>query len=281
MEKSQEINIRKAFADKNPKLAKMLPGFVFRFIEKIIHQEEMNGFIREHVDYKGIDYLNEVIKFFKVRVEIEGRENLPANGRNFFVSNHPLGGLDGLIIIQALHHHYGKSQALVNDLLMNFVNLRPFFLPLNKHGSNSREVALLLDDVYKSDMPIMSFPAGMVSRMQKDGIREVEWHKNFIIKSVQHQRDVVPIYFVGQNSSRFYNTAKYRTMLGINANLEMFLLPSEMFRQRNKTVVVRIGKPIPWQTFDKSKSPSQWAEEVKNMVYSMASKPIDKRMLQK
>ena len=276
MEKPLQINIRKVFADKNPKLAGALPAFIFRFIEKVIHQEEMNEFLRTHGHKQGIEFLDEAIAQFNINIVIEGTENLPANGRQLFAANHPLGGFDGLVILQALHKKYGSSKAMVNDLLMNISNLRPFFLPLNKHGSNSRLSAQLIDEALASDVPIITFPSGIVARKVRGVITEPEWKKSFITKAIQSRRDIVPIYCMARNSNQFYNIAIARKFFFIKANLEMFLLPDEMFRQRNKTIVLRIGHPIKWQDLDNSKTPTQWAEEIKQTVYSMASPTIKK-----
>ena len=93
--------------------------------------------------------------------------------------------------------------------------------------------------------------------------------KTFVTKSIQSQRDVVPIHFEGQNSNFFYRLANINKMLGIKFNIAMLYLADEMFKNRHKTFRVVIGKPIPWQTFDKSKTPAQWAEHVKGIVYNL------------
>jgi putative hemolysin len=113
------------------------------------------------------------------------------------------------------------------------------------------------------------FPAGICSRRIKGVIRDLEWKKTFITKSIQTQRDIVPIHFEGRNSDFFYNLANVNKMLGIKFNIAMLYLSDEMFRNRNKKFKVTIGKPIPWQTFDKSKTPTEWAQYVKEIVYTL------------
>ncbi|MCL1822360.1 MAG: glycerol acyltransferase, partial [Prolixibacteraceae bacterium] len=110
--------------------------------------------------------------------------------------------------------------------------------------------------------------AGMVSRKQGKVIRDLEWKKNFISKTVQFQRDVVPIHFFGHNSKFFYWLANFRKRIGL-PNIELMLLPSELFKHRNHSFTIKIEKPIPWQTFNKSKTPAEWAEYVKNAVYGL------------
>jgi len=113
----------------------------------------------------------------------------------------------------------------------------------------------------------------MCSRKVNGRIMDLEWKKNFISKAVQYERDVIPIYFEGRNSNFFYNLAQLRKFFGIKFNIEMMYLADEMFKQKGNKFTIRIGKPIPWQTFDKSKSQSEWAEWVKALVYEMEKQP--------
>ena len=100
-------------------------------------------------------------------------------------------------------------------------------------------------------------------------IRDIPWSKTFITKSVESQRDIVPIHFGGRNSNRFYRLANLCKFFGIKFNIAMLYLVDEMFLNRHKTFVVKIGKPIPWQTFDKSRSATEWAAYVQNIVYQL------------
>lgn len=111
------------------------------------------------------------------------------------------------------------------------------------------------------------FPAGLCSRKIKGEIADLEWKKAFISKSVEHQRDVVPIHFSGQNSNKFYRIANICKMLGIKFNIAMLFLVDEMYKNRHKSFKITIGKPISWETFNKQKSPMKWANLVRNRVY--------------
>jgi putative hemolysin len=123
---------------------------------------------------------------------------------------------------------------------------------------------------FKSDHHMLMFPAGLCSRKGNDGlIRDLDWKKTFISKSIETQRDVVPIHFGGQNSERFYNIARWCKRLNLKFNVAMLFLVDEMYRNVGKTFRVAIGKPIPWQTFDRSKSPAQWAQWVKDEAYKL------------
>jgi hypothetical protein len=93
--------------------------------------------------------------------------------------------------------------------------------------------------------------------------------KNFIIKAVEFERDVIPVHFEGRNSRFFYNLANLRKASGIKFNFELVYLPDEMYKNSNQTFTITFGKPIPYETFDKSKTPSEWARTVKEVVYAL------------
>ncbi len=265
----QKIYIRKVFHDKNPGMARLLPGFVYRYLERILHQEFINGFLDRHGHKGGLDFIESVSREFNVKMEIRGEENLPQTGRFFFVSNHPLGGFDGLMLIHLLRQHYPKVIVPVNDILMNIRNLEEFFVPINKHGGQARENVLLIEETYRSDAQILTFPSGYVSRKIKGVIQDLEWQKSFVVKAAQYQRDVVPIHISGNNTPRFYRIANTRKFFGIKWNLEMFFLPDETYRHRNKTFQFTIGKPISYQKFDASFKPKEWAARVRELVYRL------------
>jgi putative hemolysin len=263
------IDVDAIFRKKNPGLYKLMPGFILNYIKRTIHQDELNVALEKFKDKSGLDFISEILDFFGVKYTVSGTENIPKDGRYIFVSNHPLGGLDGMILMDLVGKYHRNLKFIVNDLLLNLKNLEPIFIPVNKHGRQSIEYARRIEEVYKSDNQILYFPAGLCSRKQGKKIRDLEWKKNFIKKAVEHNRDIVPVHFEGQNSRFFYRLANFRKALGIKANIEMFYLPDEMFSQKSQVIHVIIGKPIPWSNFDKSKSTSEWAEEVKSIVYSL------------
>ena len=166
-------------------------------------------------------------------------------------------------------HYNGKIRYLVNDLLLYLSNLRSIFVPINKHGSQGKNNARLIDEAYASDNQIVTFPAGLCSRKINGKIQDTEWKKSFIQKAVEHKRDIVPVYFEGRNSNFFYRLANLRKALGIKMNYEMIYLPDEMFRSKHKTFRIHFGKPVPWQTFDNSKKPAEWAEWVQGLAYNL------------
>ena len=267
-----QVDVDKILEAKNPTLKKIIPSFVISWLKKIIHQDEVNDFLSKHKNLKDEQFIKALLQYINVKYSVIGTENIPVGGRHFFVSNHPLGGLDGTLFINEISKWHSNIKFPVNDILTYIENLSGIFLPINKHGSQSKETAKQLEEAYASDCQILYFPAGLCSRKTGNEIKDLQWHKNFIIKAIQYKRDVVPAYFSGQNSRFFYNLANLRKTLGIKANIEMLFLPNEMFKQKDKEITIVFGEKIPYHFFDKSKTPSQWAEWVKVECYKLSEK---------
>ncbi len=263
------IDIDGVIASKNPRLQKLLPRFIVRYLKRIIHQDEINDLLSKHGDKQGVEFIGEILKTLNVTYTVEGLENIENNNRYLFASNHPLGGLDGMILIHILGQKFPEVKFPVNDILMHIQQLHSVFIPVNKHGAQTSQNARLLEDTYASPAQLLYFPAGLCSRKKNGKICDLEWKKSFIVKSIKHKRNVVPAFFTGKNSSFFYNLAWLRGLLKIKANLEMLYLVDEMFKQKGKPIHVTIGKPIAYSTFDNTKTASEWAAWVKNIVYQM------------
>jgi 1-acyl-sn-glycerol-3-phosphate acyltransferase len=268
------INIKEMFLKKNPGLAKKLPGFIYRYITRILHIDEINQLLTDHGNERGIEFAQSMVKHFNVHETIIGRENIPASGRYIFASNHPLGGFDALLILCNIERFIGQPITLVNDVLMNIPQLRPIFIPLNKYGGHNKDVIRQLHEAYSSDKQILIFPCGFASRRHHGIVRDPEWKKHFIAKSIEYQRDVIPVHVSGRNSNFFYNLANFRTFFRIKWNLETFYLADETFGHKNQKFTITFGKPISYTHFDKSKTPDQWAAEVKDIVYSLPNQQL-------
>jgi len=262
------FDVDNILASKNPALHKLLPGFILNYIKKIIHQDELNAIVANNKNSYGLDFLDAVLKGFGVKIIFKGLENIPEQGRWIVASNHPLGGLDGMALMWVVGKRRQDIAFPVNDLLMNIDNLKGLFIPINKHGSNAGNVRLI-EETFASDKAMLFFPAGLCSRKQKGGICDLEWKKSFISKARSHKRDIIPCHINGRNSNWFYNLARLRAFLGLKANIEMLYLVDEMYRQRNKEIVITFGKPIAYSIFDKRKTDLNWAQDLKSYVYTL------------
>lgn len=252
--------------------AKFVPRPLISWLKRIVHQDEVNRFLWESRGVVGTEWLEECVRYLDATLDIVGAENLPPkdDGRLYtFVSNHPLGGEDGVALGAIIGRHYdGRFRYLVNDLLMNLPGLAPVSIPINKTGKQGRDFPKMVEAGFQSDNHMLMFPAGLCSRRKNGVVRDIDWKKTFIAKSVEYKRDVVPIHFGGQNSNFFYRLANFSDRF-LPFNFAMLFLVDEMYKNVHKTFRVAIGKPIPWQTFDKSRKPNEWAQWVKDQVYEL------------
>ncbi len=263
------IDIDEIFRSKNPGLYRILPGFILKYLKKVTHQEDINSFINRHGHRQGLDFVDAIVDEFGADVVVKGLENIPLSGGCIVASNHPLGGLDAMPLLQMIGRKRADVKFIVNDILLQLKNLNSLFIGVNKHGKNSTEVHQTLDQWYNSGSAIIIFPAGLVSRNQNGQIMDLEWRKSFITKAKKFKIDIVPVFVGGKNSSFFYNLSKIRKLIGIKANIEMLYLADEMYKQKNKTITVIFGKPIQYSLLDDSHSDQEWAQLVKKHVYSL------------
>ena len=267
-----QFDIRAIVRQKAPNAK--VPGFVIRWLERITHVKQMNAFLQRHPDLRDYDFIRMTLsEELGCTASIEGVENIPTSERPvIFVSNHPLGGLDGMIIAEMIHAHRPRPlKVIVNELLMYMEPINGLWAPVNKMGRLTREQAQEQQRMWESETDVLTFPAGACSRLQRiDGkwqIADLEWQKNFVQRAREYQRDVVPIYFEGHNSRFFYILALLRKWLHIKVNIEMLYLVDEMYGAHGKHFRVHVLPPIPYTTFDTSRTPKEWAEYVKQHVY--------------
>lgn len=273
-----QFDIRTVLKQKAPNAH--VPGFLIRYLERIAHIKQMNAFLRKYPDVKNYDFIRLVLdEELGCSASIDGIENIPTDGKPLiFASNHPLGGLDGMIIAQMIHESRssrGDSRPLkviVNDLLMFMEPLAGLWAPVNKVGRLTKEQAQQQHALWESETDVLTFPAGICSRLQRiDGkwqIQDFEWQKNFIQRAREYQRDIVPIYFEGRNSKFFYTLAYIRKLLHIKLNIEMLYLVDEMYGAHGKHFKVHVLPPISYTSMDTPKSPKEWAAYIKQIVYN-------------
>ena len=252
---------------------KYVPRPLVAWLKHIVHQDEVNEFLWASRGKTGVEWLEECVSYLDMTLDIKGEENLPGkdDGRLYtFVSNHPLGGQDGVALGAIIGRHYdGRFRYLVNDLLMNLPGLAPLCIPINKTGNQSRSFPAMVEQGFRSDNHILMFPAGICSRRHGGVIRDIAWKKTFVSKSVEYRRDVVPIHFGGRNSDFFYRLANFSDKYVKKVNIAMLFLADEMYKNVHKTFSVTLGKHIPWQSFDTCRSPALWAQDVQDIVYGL------------
>ncbi|HAE24249.1 MAG TPA: glycerol acyltransferase [Prevotellaceae bacterium] len=266
------IEIERIIQEKAGSKAKFIPKMLIEWLRRLIHEDDVNAFMAQSSGAEGVEWLKQCVEYLEMKVNVKGQENLPADdGKKYtFVSNHPLGGADGVILGSIIGEHYhGNIRYLLNDLLTNLPPLKKLGIPINKTGAQSRNLPQMVEAGFQSEHQLLLFPAGLCSRKKNGVIADLPWKKTFIAKSIETQRDIVPIHFSGHNSNRFYRIANLCALLHSKINFAMLFLVDEMYKNKGKDVEVSIGKPIPWQTFDKSHTTNEWAQYVRDIVYKL------------
>lgn len=270
MKSEKTIDLDKIIAESNSTVLKKMPRFVIKFLKRLIHQNEINNLVYANNDKYGLDFVESILQYLNIDIRTIGLEHLNIQKPSIFVCNHPLGGIDFFAAITSVSVEYAKLKVIANQILMNLHNLENLFLPVNVFGRSPQHYYEMITKAYESDVSIMTFPSGEVSRKHNGIIRDSYWHKSFVRNAIEYKRNVIPVYIHAKNSKRFYNVGNWREKLGIKLNLELLLLPDELFKQRNNTISVVIGKPIPFSVFDKSLNHYNWAQYVKNRVYDLS-----------
>lgn len=263
------IDIEKLIESKSPKLLKFLPRFAIRYLKRILHEDDVNEFINEHKDDNEIEFCLSVMRKFNIQLEYEGLENIPEEEGAIITMNHPWGGMDAMALVAIVQQKRTDIKFIVNDVLMNLENLQPLFVGVNKLGRNASKSLRSVDETFASNNLLCIFPAGLVSRKIKGEVMDLEWKKTFITRSIKYNKNVIPTYIDGELSNFFYNLSNLRKKIGIKANIEMLYLVNELYKQHNKKITIKFGKPIPSSTFDDSKSSYEWAQYVKDKVYQL------------
>lgn len=267
------IDIENVIRGKAPKLADRLPKFVLNYAKKKLHQDEINAELLKNKDYTGVDFATHILEDLNISYRVHSQTELDTSKRYIFVSNHPLGGLDGMILISYLGQHFGNVKFVVNDLLMHIKPLAPVFVPVNKFGKMRHDNTSLFQEAFDSDAQILYFPAGLCSRLIDGKITDLEWKKTFVTKAIESRRDIVPMFFSGENSKFFYRLERFRRKLGIKPNIGMFLLPDEMFKKRNSSFDLYIGNPIPYTSLTDEHTHKEWCEIIRQKSYATRNIP--------
>ncbi|HON54407.1 MAG TPA: 1-acyl-sn-glycerol-3-phosphate acyltransferase [Bacteroidales bacterium] len=264
------VDVRSVIKSKNPDLLRYIPGFIINWVERLICQDEINNILDKYGNLKGVPFATATLRELNATYSVSGIDKIANNGRYIIVSNHPLGGFDGMILMDIFGNYYNnKIRFVVNDLLSAVEPLKPIFLPVNKFGKQSVEIAEKIHQEYTSDNQIITFPAGLCSRLINGRIIDLEWKKSFVNQAIKYKRDIIPIYFDGKNSNFFYRFANIRKKLGIKFNYELILLPREMFKQRGGKFNIYIGDPIHCEELAHNGTPAEWTAKIRKTVYSL------------
>lgn len=268
----KRIQVRKLIEDKNPKLYRKLPNFVLRYLEKIVHEKEINDFLERHGHLRNQAFCEAIVNEFEIQHVVIGKEKIPKTGPVILVLNHPLGGLDGVAFIDALSGYRDDLIFIVNDILLNIDQLKDLFVGVNKHGKNESNTRTKIASIFSSDKAVCVFPAGQVSRVFDGMAYDSDWKKTFVTYARSTKNPIIPIHIAGKLSPFFYRLYKFRSFFKIKSNLEMLYLSDEMFKQKGKQLVFSVGDPIYLTEEDDLTSDLIKAQEIKQILYNIPYK---------
>lgn len=267
----EQIDIGVVLQRHYPRAARLVPRQAMEWLRRLLHESEINDFLRSCRGMQPCEVLTAWLERLEVTCEVRWPEGLDPRGRYMIVANHPFGGLDGVAACEAICRRLGDVRAIVNDLLMHIGPLRPLWIPVNKSGAQHPEYAQLRDRALKSDVPVLTFPAGLCSRRTRRGVEDTAWRTSFVRLAERYDRTIIPLYVEGTLSERFYRVARLRKALGIRFNFEMVLLCDEMFRQRGAHIVMRAGEPVGAADLAAMADDGERCRMVRRRVYALAA----------
>jgi 1-acyl-sn-glycerol-3-phosphate acyltransferase len=275
IKKIEEINIKHIIRSQNNKIVKHLPNFIIKKINKSFHIDEINEIIRNNQDKYGFDFVQGCVDHLNIKAEVIDDHLIPKKGRFIFAANHSLGAVDFGAVIGKIHEKFKDIKIIANDLFLHVENTKDIFLPVDTFKNTEKDKKDAIEDhLSEEDTQLFIFPSGVVARKVKGKMDDGKWHRSFIRNAIEHQRDIIPVFIGGTNSKRFYTLANLRKSLHIKANLELFLLPGEVFKKRNAVIPVVFGSPISYTLFDESKTHLEWAAEMKKVVYNLGKQHL-------
>ena len=246
----ERIDIRKILTAKIPGLFHKYPDFVgnivVNFFKHFLKVDEINRVIEVAGNKRGFDFIDSTFEQlnFTYKMSPKEKEKIPSEGRLIIISNHQLGGLDGLALLKAISEVRKDVKVIANDVLQNLDTLSELFLPLDVYSMNKQRSQILnIENALNDEQAIIIFPAGKVSRLTSRGIRDLKWQNGALRFSSKLEVPILPIYVQGRNSLAFY------VLSLIHISIGMFMLPQELFRKRNSSISIKIGDIIPGNTF--------------------------------
>lgn len=214
---------------------------------KVLKISQLNKIYDRNKHLEDVTFLNAILNEFQIEFEIDPEElkRLPKQGPYITISNHPLGGIDGILLLKLMREHDPDFKIIANFLLHRIEPLKPYIMAVNpfENHKDSKSSVLGLKETLKhlkEGKPLGIFPAGEVSNFEEDDkIVDKPWEEGALKLIKKAEVPVVPIYFHAKNSQLFYLLSK------INPTLQTAKLPSELLTQKDRVIRVRIGKPIP------------------------------------
>ena len=250
-----------------------LGTFIGWLLMKLTKISSINRFYDDHKHLKGIAFLDAILAHYQIKFEIpeDDFKRLPKEGSFITISNHPLGGIDGVLLLKLMLHQRSDFKIIANFLLHRIEPMSPYILPVNPFENHKDAKSSIAG--FKSAMkhlqqgqPLGIFPAGEVSTY-RDGklIVDKPWEEAALKLIRKAEVPVVPIYFHAKNSRLFYRLSK------ISDVFRTAKLPSEVTTQKNRTIKVRIGQPISVKTQNEQENLTEFTDLLRRKTYILSN----------
>ncbi len=251
-----------------PFVYKHLPQWFISYLRHLIREQELKELLLKFKDFHGMDFVNKVLDDFKISVNYV-KQGLISGKRLLFVANHPVGSFDGLALLSVIHKLFGDVKIILNEMLLYLNNLASLAIPVNVYGNLKKHQLENLNKAFESDSHIIIFPAGTVSLFIKGRVQDRPWRKTFIRKAIEYERDIVPVFVDAFNSKLYYIVGTIRQLLKLKVNIEIFMLPREIFRFKNRKINLIFGQPISYKLFTTDKPVEYWVNYVRQRVMTL------------
>jgi len=242
-----------------------------KLLKKILHQNEINGFINTNRHLEGFEFNDAVLDHFDFSFSVSNRDRarIPDQGRLLIVANHPIGSLDGLALLKLISEIRSDVKIVANSLLSQIDPLDELFYSVDVLSSKSvhkNAIKEIRKDL-ENEKAVIMFPTGEVSRARPHGVRDGKWKTGFLYLARKTQAPILPVYIHAKNSALFYSLSSLYKPLGT------VMLVNEMFNKHDKEIVFRIGNPVPWESIAKLDiSKKAVARKMRKQVYLLGKK---------
>jgi putative hemolysin len=258
------ISIQREIQAKYPTLDKK--AFI-DFLKKVIHEDKINAFLEENSHLTGFEFVDAILEHFNFDVVISQNQiqNIPTSGSVVIIANHPLGALDGLMLLKTIGNIRKDVKIVANDFLSQFKQLDSLLLKVNNFNSTqTKEDIKAIHDELKSGHAVIIFPCGEVSRAGLKGIEDTKWYKGFLTFALNSKSPILPIHIKAKNSWLFY------TVSAINKKISTLLLSNEMFNKQNKKAIITIGELVPYESIPQNIKKKELVNIFKKHLYAIS-----------
>lgn len=267
------IDLKESLLEKNPDL-KEIPGskLLFKTLTKLFRVDDINKFIKDNQHLRGFEFLDKILQHFNFTYQATAKSlnNIPSEGRVLIVANHPIGSLDGLALLKMVHSIRPDVRIVANELLSKVEPLQSLFLPVKVFSSgreNYRNQYKAMLNALKKEEALIIFPAGEVSRIKPNGVRDGLWKPGFLKLAKRTKSPILPILVDAKNSTLFYSLSLLFKPLGTA------MLVREMFNKEDHELQFHIGHAIPWSELESSDLTNiQLAKLFRKQLYRLAKR---------